>query len=814
VETLRFGVLLRRLRVAADLSQEALAERARISAKAVGALELGTRRAPYKETVEQLIIALNAGEAEGAQLAVLAERARVRGPRSGSAVAVPPSLENLPSPATRLVGREEELARAGDLLTKHRFVTLVGAGGVGKTRVAVSVARLQRAHFRDGVWFVDLAPLADSLQVPHTIAAALGIAGRPGGDILDRIVDFLRERTALVLLDNCEHLLDAIARFVRAVLERSEKLRVLATSREPIHIAGEAVYEILALACPPPDSVLTVETARKYHAVELFVERAASYDAAFALADAQVDVVGTIVRRLDGLPLAIELAAARVRALGLAAVEQRLHRRFELLSGGDRIAPSRQQTMRALIQWSYNLLSPAERLLFCRLSIFAGGWTLEAAELVCGDEQTAQVIDGLASLIEKSLVVRVEQRESCRYRLLESMRDFARETLAQSELDPLARRHATWVETVLEEANERTETEGAKVPLSELLSELENIRAALQWCQTSNEYDLGARIASRIANPFYWYGLAEEGTRWIERALQQINQGEHADVTARLFTGLARLAGDANVRLNAAERAVDIAQRLADLNLQESAYARYAVALYSIGKLDEALAANDRALALSQRRVANPDLRRAWQLQHRSWILVELQRFDEARASMETAIAVFTHLGAKREAWGVRGDLAELEFAAGRTERALEIVDEATATAADVEDLERQSVLICNRAGYLLKIGDFTEAEACAREAISLALKTYGTERVFHALEHLAAAIASRGDLENAALLAGFVEAGYSNSGYERETTERSSHEILVDALNHGLSEAGLSRFMRAGALMTKDQAVEKALAR
>ena len=464
-----FGVLLRRLRIAAGLSQEALAERARISAKAVGALELGTRRAPYKETVEQLVIALAASEAEGAELSALAEGARVRGPRRAHAAAEP-APENLPARLTRLIGREDDVARVAELLTKHRFLTLVGPGGVGKTSVALGIAHSQRAEFRDGVWFVYLAPLTDPLQLPQAVAAALGMTGAQAGDV-DRIADFLQERSALVVLDNCEHLLDAAARFVRMVLDRSPKLHVLATSREPLRIAGEAVYEIPVLACPPPDKALSAEKALEYPAVELFVERAASYDTTFALADDQAVVAATIVRRLDGLPLAIELAAARVRTLGLRTVEQRLNRRFELLSGGDRIAPSRQQTMRALIQWSYNLLSPAEQLLFCRLSIFAGGWTLEAAERVCGDERTAEVMAGLASLVEKSLVVRYEHGESTRYRLMESMHDFARETLPPTEVDPLSRRHADWVEHELQQADERGETESGMARLSDVYSE-------------------------------------------------------------------------------------------------------------------------------------------------------------------------------------------------------------------------------------------------------------------------------------------------------------------------------------------------------
>ena len=806
-----FGVLLRRLRVAAGLSQEALAEGARISAKAVGALELGTRRAPYRETVEQLIIALNASEDEASQLTALAERARKRGLRTRGQTP-PAPYGNFPLTSTRLIGREADVARAAALLTNHRCVTLVGAGGVGKTRVALSVGRQQATEFVDGSWFVDLAPLSDPKQLPHAVATALGIVAAPSGDVVVRIADFLASRRALVVLDNCEHLLDAAAQLARTVLDRSTNVRLLATSREPLRIAGEAVYETPALGFPPLGVPLTACAALKYPAVELFVERASSHDANFVLRDDDAAIAARIVRRVDGLPLAIELAAARVRTLGLATVERRLDRRFEVLTGGERTGPSRQQTMRALIEWSYKLLPASEQLTFSRLSVFAGGWTLEAAESVCGADRCEHIMVDLASLVEKSLVVKYEQRNSLRYHLLESMHDFAREILPRAEFRPLAHRHADWVAATLKNLDERSATESASARLGTLFVELENVRAALLWCECADERLLAARIASLIAEPFYWYGLADEGAASIERALGQLKEAEHPDVAARLHIGLARLASDAHKRVNAAARAVTLAQRCEDPGLLASAYARYAVALYLIGKLEEALFANDRALELSQCGSIGSDLRVAWQMQHRSWILVELRRLDEARACVEEAIEIFSRFGAEREAWGVRGDLAELEFAAGRAERALEIVDEATVVAAEAEDFERQSVLICNRAGYLLSLGDITEAEASAREAVRLGLKTFGSERVLHALEHLAAALACRGELETAALLAGFVDAGYAGSGYERETTERNSHEILVNSLLRGWPEQERLRVMRRGAAMTKAQAVERAL--
>ena len=806
MQSVTFGTLLRHLRIAAGLSQEALAERARISAKAVGSLEVGARRAPYRETVEQLVIALDATPEEGLQLTALAEAARTRKPRiTVTPEAAPP--DNLPAPPTRLIGRAKEVAAVGALLLSHRLVTLVGPGGVGKTRVSIAVAREQRSRFPDGEWFVDLAALSGSSAVMPTVATVLGMSAAQAPSI-DSIAEFLHERRALLIFDNCEHVLDTVAQLSRAVLRQGGESHILATSREPLRTDGEAVLEIPSLDCPPGDAPLAAEAAMGYSAVELFCERASSRDAEFALGDDDCSVIARIVRRLDGIPLAIELATARVRALGLTTLESRLSHRFELLSGGDRAAPSRQQTMHALIAWSYDLLSQCEQRLLQRLSVFTGGWSLETAESVCGDEELV-VLPSLASLVEKSLVVRNVRAGTTRYTLLESTRDFAREAAGTRQAAFFGLRHARWVLELLRKAEERVDTEGAKTRLTPLFADLENIRAALQWCEAAGESALGGEIACRIPELFYWYGFAQEGCTWLERSLERIHEDENLEVAARLRAGLARLSSDANTRLNASERAVDLAQRAGDARLCATAYARYAVALYTIGRLDDALAANDRACALL--RLPNPsNLPFAWALQHRSWMLVELGRFDEARACIEEAIRIFMLRGAEREAWGLSGDLAELEFAAGRVERALEIVDEAIPVAAETGDPERESVFTCNRAGYLLSLGDFTEAAATAREAVMLALKTHRTERVLHAIEHLAAALACRNDVEHAALLAGFVEAGYSSSGYERETTERSSHEILTEALRR-MPEIEVNALRRRGADMTRAQAVELA---
>ena len=804
-----FGALLRKLRIAAGLSQEALAERARISGKAVGALETGARRAPYRETVEQLLGALDATPAERAQLLDLAEAARGRKPRiapkSADAFA-----ENLPVPPTRLIGRDEDVAAAAHLLDTHRLVTLVGPGGVGKTRAAIEVAQSQRAQFPDGIAFVDLAALSDPAAVLPTIGSIVGVAPAQT-PTPESLAEFLHARRVLLVLDNCEHVLTPVTQFARTLLRSAGTSRMLATSREPLGTDGETTFQIRALAFPPSDARLNAGSALRFAAIELFCERAASRDREFALTDDNCAAVARIVGRLDGIPLAIELAAARVRSLGVNGVESGLDRRFELLAGGDRAAPTRQQTMHALVAWSYDLLEPPERRLLRAAAVFAGSWSLAAAEAVCGGDDFA-LLPNLASLVEKSLVATETSGEAVRYRLLESTRDFARAASSAEEISSLGLRHARWVCDVLRSADERIDTESTSKRLAPLFADIENIRAALQWCDSAGEAVLGARVACLTAELFYWYGFAEEGRRWIERSLQRINEDDDLELAARLYAGVARLAsaGDANRALDAARRAIGIAERAGNVRIAATAYMRYAVALYSIGKRDEAFAANDRTCELLRRGGFAQTLFFAWALQHRSWMLVELDRLDEARACIEEAIEIFRLRDAQREVWGVRGDLAELEFASGNVERALAIIDEAIPMAEESEDLERASVFTCNRAGYLLRLGDYTEAEATARDAVALAVKTHGNERVQHALEHLAAALACRGDRERAALLAGFVAAGYSSSGYERESTERSSNEILTAALRNA-REIDVDALARRGAGLTMVQAIELA---
>jgi predicted ATPase len=385
----------------------------------------------------------------------------------GRATGLPPTLRdaetltNLPAPTSELIGREVELREASTLLTAHRLVTLVGAGGMGKTRLGLAVARRLRPNFADGAWVAELGPLSDPELVPVTIAAAIGLELAGGTVTPERVASALGAKPLLLVLDNCEHVIDAAASMAEALLRANPAAHVLATSREPLRAADECLYRVPPLAVPAKGTE-DIKDLLKYGAVQLFVARMRATDTHFAPDRRIAPAIAAICRRLDGIALAIELAAARAAALGVEAVAAHLDDRFQLLTGGRRTAPVRHQTLRATFDWSYELLSEAERAVLRRLSIFSGSFTLEAAGRVAASAEFAalDVINAVANLVAKSLVIANAGDTIARYRLLETTRAYALEKLIEtSQLEPIALRHAEYCRDLLERAETDLETE-------------------------------------------------------------------------------------------------------------------------------------------------------------------------------------------------------------------------------------------------------------------------------------------------------------------------------------------------------------------
>jgi predicted ATPase/class 3 adenylate cyclase len=395
--------------------------------------------------------------------------------------------QSLPVQLTSFVGRQAELSQVHELLTQHRLLTLTGAGGAGKTRLAIQTAGELSGEFGDGAWYVDLAPITDPELVPLTVARALGLPDQPGRSTMDSLIRFVADRQMLVVLDNCEHLLDASAKLVVALLSGAARLTLLATSREAIGVAGELGWRVPSLSLAD-------------EAIELFADRARHARPDFTLTDDNAGTVGEICARLDGLPLAIELAAARVRALSLAEILDSLHDRFRLLTGGSRTAVRRQQTLRASVDWSHALLTEPERVLFRRLAVFQGGFDLNAAQTVAGggDVQRYQVLDQLTLLVDKSLVVADDSRGRTRYRLLETVRQYALEKLGESgEADDVRARHRdhyTSMASVLDAPAGRDYEQC----LEQANVEIDNLRAAFAWSRESSDVELALKLASSL----------------------------------------------------------------------------------------------------------------------------------------------------------------------------------------------------------------------------------------------------------------------------------------------------------------------------
>jgi predicted ATPase/class 3 adenylate cyclase/DNA-binding CsgD family transcriptional regulator len=429
---------------------------------------------------------------------------------------------NLPVQLTSFVGRDTELTQLRELLAQNRLVTLSGAGGAGKTRLAIQVAAQLTGEFGDGVWWVDLAPITDPELVPLTVARALGLPDQPGRSTMDTLLRFVRDRQMLVVLDNCEHLLDASAELVVALLGAAAGLTLLATSREAMGVAGEVSWRVPSLSLAD-------------EAIELFTDRARRARPDFTLTDGNAAAVGEICARLDGVPLAIELAAARVRALSLLEIVDSLHDRFRLLTGGARTAVRRQQTLRASVDWSHALLTEPERVLLRRLAVFLGGFDFDAARAVAGggDVQRFQVLDQLTLLVDKSLVVADNSSGRTRYRLLETVRQYAAEKLGESsEADAVRARHRDHY-TALAALLDTPAGSDYEERIEQANIEIDNLRAAFTWSNENSDIELAMRLASSLWP--LWFGLGiREGLAWFNTAMPD-DTTQHAEVAPSVW---------------------------------------------------------------------------------------------------------------------------------------------------------------------------------------------------------------------------------------------------------------------------------------
>jgi predicted ATPase/DNA-binding XRE family transcriptional regulator len=531
-----FGELLRQHRLARGLTQDALAERAGLSAHGIQKLERGATR-PYRETAERLSRALELTAQDEAQFK---EAARPTPRQHMSAASGTQSIgssfqHNIPLQTTSFIGRQDDLAKIRERLREVRLLTITGSGGCGKTRVALEVARELVDEIQDGVWLVDLAPLSDPTLIWHVFATTWKVRAEPGRPVQQALAEYLRKRSTVIVLDNCEHLIEVCAAAVDFLLQAAPNLRVLATSRELLGVPGEAAWRVRSLSVIDPDAqpISSVATVLASEAAQLFADRARLLNPGFEVTHANARAVAQICKRLDGIPLAIELAAARLASMSADDLAGRLDRRFRLLTGGYRTAVRRQQTLEATIDWSYELLSEPERALLRSLSVFAGGWSLVAAEAVgaaaVGSED--EVAELLSQLVRKSMVLLDEVRggspASTRYRFLETIRQYAEEKLLScNEAEAGRTRHADWFVGLAEEAQEGIESADHRRWCDRLDLELENLRAALTWLAGQPDADGRLLHLAGLLGRF-WRDRehTQEGIEWLETAMGRVQPG-------------------------------------------------------------------------------------------------------------------------------------------------------------------------------------------------------------------------------------------------------------------------------------------------
>ena len=694
-------------------------------------------------------------------------------PETPASSAIAPK-HNLPTQVTSFVGREREIAEISHRLATARLLTLTGPPGTGKTRLALEVAVRTLGRFKDGTFLVDLAPVTDPQLLLGKIAQTLGVRETTGQPLAETLKAYLREKRLLLLLDNFEQII-AAAPLVGDLLSASPGLKVLVTSREALRIYAEQEYQVPPLALPDIKRAGPLPTWLDYEAVQLFIQRAQAVKPDFANTAANVATVAEICVRLDGLPLAIELAAARSKLLSPEMMRMRLESRLGTLISGPRDLPARLRTLRGTLDWSYDLLDQGERSLLARLTVFQGGRTLEAAEMVCGPGLPIAVLDGLESLLNKSLLRQREDPEGQpRFYMLETIREYAREKLEESgEADELRNRHAEYFVGLAERAEPQLRGADQGYWCTRLRAEHDNLRNALTWALAGAGVEWGLRLAGALRDFWYYEGHIAEGLGWTERALER--------------------AGDAPAALRA--KALNAAGWLA----------------FAQGDSQRGKVWNGQALSLY--RELGDEVNTAWALVFlAAHSLGSPDEYKNSIALSAEGLALFrglNHQPGMAQALNGLGEAARLD---GDYERAVEAYEECLAISRALGDKQREAIMLGNL-GYIAQHrGDYERAEALSKAALALLWKLQSTYLIAFALATLAGPVEMKGDPERAARLLGASAALFETLGAGLQPADQPEVDQYIAALRMQLDEARFRAAWAEGRAMSLDEAVSYAL--
>jgi predicted ATPase/DNA-binding XRE family transcriptional regulator len=836
-EETSFGEWLRKQRRALDLSRQIFAKQVGCAEVTLRRIEVGTLK-PSKELARLLVEKLSIPEAERAHWISFA-RGLSGFPHSSSPASNKPNT-NLPAPLTTFIGREKEQLDVIRLITKNRLITLAGSGGVGKTRLSIKVGEQVLENYADGVWLVELAPILDPSLIPHTTARILGLREDPQRPIIDILCDYLQEKRMLLLLDNCEHVLDASAQLIDVILKTCPHLKILATSREPLNMTGEAIYRVPSLGLPDLEQIL--DTFRNYESIQLFEERVQLVQFDFSLTLGNAASVAQICQCLDGIPLAIELAAAKVAVFSTEQIAKQLQESFDLLVEGSRTALPRHQTLRASINWSWNLLTESEQRLMQQLSVFAGGWTLKAAQSVCDGD----VLYLLNSLVAKSLVVMNQRAEtSTRYSFHETIRQYAHEKLLEAQgVEALRDKHLAYYVKLAEQAEPELYRSNQVFWLNKLDDDLDNVRGALGWALTT---DVKSGLRLMVALQCYWEARSDfrgvEG--WLAQLLEHYEEADSLCVRALVI--YAKVLTDRGVFVEAEK----IANQSLELSRAISDQSAEALSLWALGVsllqsdlkqggsiIEQSLALYEslgdklgQATALDWLMYHNePEHSKAYllkslrlyrELGHLSGIamclgdlaqlMIDGGDFSSSKPVLEEALRLYRQLGNPTgEAW-MLALYGKIAFGQSDYQQAYPYFEQATMIYENLgvrwADWTRASL-----AYAFLRQGDIVQARETFKISLEQFQKYDNEIGLVYPIEGLASLLVIQGQAERAARLFAWADATREKFDQPRPPVEQNSVERDLEIIHAKLNETEFAKLWEEGRAMTVEQAIALAL--
>ncbi len=685
---------------------------------------------------------------------------------------------NLPTQLTSFIGREREVIELKRMATLHRLLTLIGVGGAGKTRLSLQVAAELVDRYADGVWFIELAPINNPELVPKVVATALGVDEEAGHPISDTLLNYLNTKQALLVLDNCEHLLAAAAQLVNAIIETCPQVSILASSREPLKVQSEITWRVPSLPAPTPKYEQPIVQLRQYAAVRLFLDRVGAVQPSFRLSEQNAAAVAQICHRLDGIPLALELAAAKVLVLSPAVIATQLNRRFQLLNRGSLDAPSRQQTLRALVDWSYDLLNPQERELLMHLAVFAGSWDEEAAVAVASSEGVAAdlVPELLDQLVSKSLVVSEEAEGKVCYSMLETIRQYAEEKLlALREGEILRQRHATYYLQLAETAESNLKGAGQSVWLKRLEQEHDNLRAVLRWAVMERQSSIALRMAGALARFWQYHGHLNEGWQWLEAALYSGHEGDDL-IRAKALSGAGNVAwwrGDYSSARQLHQQSLELRQRVGDK-------AGIANSLINLGNLASALGDNQTSDVLYQE-----------------------------------SLSMFRELGDKWSIAQALNNLGNVANAGSGLARARAFFEEALSIYRELGDKWAMALALDNLGSLSFAMKEYEAASAIHKESLRLFREVEGKRGIAYALVGLGKVAIGRGGEQGARRAVRLLSAGgalFRSINAALDPDFRTEYEQELANSRILLDEATFEAMSKEGTKMELSEAVEYAL--